>query len=224
MNADDHVREELGAYVLGGLEPAQRRAVDLHVQACASCRDELARLSGLPALLDRLSPDEAFADLAEVPATIGPRISAEVASAARELHRQVRRWRWATAAAAAIAGLLVAVPLVSSEGPQEPAPEPLTALLQPVASDAEATAGQVAAYAWEWGTTVEIEVSGLPARSRYAVWVAEDGGEPQLAGTWGPTTTGDATVRSASAIPRDRLTTVEVRDDTGEVLLGAQLP
>jgi len=53
------IRLELGVYVLGAIEAADRSAVEAHVACCAYCRDELARLAGLPELLNRVSPDDA---------------------------------------------------------------------------------------------------------------------------------------------------------------------
>ena len=46
-----HVREELGGYVLGALEPDERDAVAAHLAGCPACAAEHARLAGLPALL-----------------------------------------------------------------------------------------------------------------------------------------------------------------------------
>jgi anti-sigma factor RsiW len=46
-----HVLEELGAYVLGALDPAERDAVAAHLASCPDCAAELERLAGLPALL-----------------------------------------------------------------------------------------------------------------------------------------------------------------------------
>ena len=46
-----HVREELGGYVLGALEPAEREAVAAHLARCPECAAEHARLAALPALL-----------------------------------------------------------------------------------------------------------------------------------------------------------------------------
>ena len=51
-------RPSLGVYVLGAIDPAGRSLVDAHLQTCAECRDELAGLAGLPALLARVNPDE----------------------------------------------------------------------------------------------------------------------------------------------------------------------
>lgn len=46
-----HVREDLGGYVLGALDPAERDAVAAHLADCPECAAEHARLAGLPALL-----------------------------------------------------------------------------------------------------------------------------------------------------------------------------
>ena len=51
-------RPSLGVYVLGAIDPAERGLVDAHLVTCRDCRDELAGLAGLPALLARVNPDE----------------------------------------------------------------------------------------------------------------------------------------------------------------------
>ena len=51
-------RLSLGVYVLGAIDPAERTLVDAHLLTCRDCRDELAGLAGLPALLARVNPDE----------------------------------------------------------------------------------------------------------------------------------------------------------------------
>jgi hypothetical protein len=54
-------RLSLGVYVLGAIDPAERTLVDHHLATCRDCRDELAGLAGLPALLARVSTAEAIA-------------------------------------------------------------------------------------------------------------------------------------------------------------------
>ncbi len=61
-------RISLGVYVLGAIDPAERALVDAHLATCRDCRDELAGLAGLPALLARVSTEEAIA----LAATDGP--------------------------------------------------------------------------------------------------------------------------------------------------------
>ena len=56
-----HVRQELGGYVLGALEPDEQEAVAAHLAGCPECAAEHARIAALPALL-------AHADGLEIPA------------------------------------------------------------------------------------------------------------------------------------------------------------
>ena len=52
-------RELLGVYVVGAIEPAERADVDAHLAQCYECREELAGLALLPALLHRVPLEEA---------------------------------------------------------------------------------------------------------------------------------------------------------------------
>jgi anti-sigma factor RsiW len=60
-------RLELGVYVLGSIEAADRRVIDAHLARCAECRDELAELAGLPLLLSRVSADDASGLMTGIP-------------------------------------------------------------------------------------------------------------------------------------------------------------
>lgn len=212
----EHVRTELGAYVLGALEPADRRVVEQHLEDCASCRDELSRLSVLPTLLDRLSPEEAQANHGEVAERLSRRVLQSAAQERRRLRRSVSRWRVAAgaAAAAAIVGGFVAWQ------PFEEPPDRL--VVQVAAAELTAVRGTVAAYAWEWGTTVEVRVDGLPDATRYELWAVGADGSRERAGTWGPTASASALVRGACSIQRDALDRVEVTDPDGTPLFAAR--
>ena len=48
------IRPELGVYVLGAITPAGRAVVGRHMMSCLRCRDEVAGLAGIPALLRRV--------------------------------------------------------------------------------------------------------------------------------------------------------------------------
>ncbi|BAS11329.1 anti-sigma-L factor RslA [Arthrobacter sp. Hiyo4] len=60
MNASE-LHQLLGAYVLGGLDPADSQRFEAHLKDCADCRTELAELESLPALLDALPVPDAVA-------------------------------------------------------------------------------------------------------------------------------------------------------------------
>lgn len=143
------VRICLGVYVLGSIDPAERSVVDAHLSTCRDCRDELAGLAGIPALLARVSAPEAIALAEDIPAEGEPRLEsaagpAEELEAVPPLHssppkellgtvldltaarRRGRRWRAAglSAAAAVVlaAGAFAGAQAVAGHAARGPAP------------------------------------------------------------------------------------------------------
>ena len=98
------VRLALGVYVVGAIDPAERTIVDVHLSHCPACREELAGLAGLPALLgrvpardvERLAASGATGDLEEPPPELLSSLLRRVAA-----RRRARKWRTITVAAAA---------------------------------------------------------------------------------------------------------------------------
>lgn len=66
-----------GAYVLGALSTADRRAYEAHLGGCAACARAVAELAALPALLGTVDPRTAVA-LIEDPTATAPRAGAAV--------------------------------------------------------------------------------------------------------------------------------------------------
>src|SRR3989442_11885828 len=105
------IKQALGVYVLGAIDPAERARVDEHLATCVECREELASLAGLPAMLrkvpvaeaERLAAAEQDPGLTGVPSP--PMLTSLVARTANV--RRIRRWR-GLAAAAAVALVAVA--------------------------------------------------------------------------------------------------------------------
>jgi len=104
-------RISLGVYVLGAIDPSERGLVDAHLATCRDCRDELAGLASLPALLARVTPEElariegeGSLDEEEPPAEL---VGTVLDLAA--VRRRRSRWRYAAVAAA-----VVVLPSVSS--------------------------------------------------------------------------------------------------------------
>jgi anti-sigma factor RsiW len=111
-----HVREALGAYVLGALAPGEAAEVEAHLGRCAACAAERDALAALPGLLA----------LAEEAASHGPpspaveeRVLDGFARARRPGARRRRPWRLALGAAlvGAAAATALAVGLGGDERP-----------------------------------------------------------------------------------------------------------
>lgn len=204
-------REELGAYVLGALESEERHAVEAHLESCSSCRDELARLSALPPLLDHLTADEAARSSLLPSPRLTARVTAMTLQERVRLSRQLRVWRAATVAAG-----VAAVLAVLGWAPWD-TPSVDRWVLHP-ASVVAPVDGTAAALAWEWGTTVELDLEDLPPADRYVMWAVSADGRREQAGTWGRTVSGRTYVRGASAIQRRDLVRIEVVAVDGPVL------
>jgi len=186
-------RLSLGVYVLGSIDPAERALVDSHLATCRDCRDELAGLAGLPALLARVSKEDAIALAADDAAT--PRDDeeppAELAGAVISLaaaRRRRQRWRNAVLGAAAAlviaAGAFGGVSALNRPGGAQFDGGPGSAW---DTAQALSPAGQGATIAYRqttWGMQLETKVVGIPVGTKCGLWVVESGGRRVLAGSW----------------------------------------
>jgi Putative zinc-finger len=197
-------RISLGVYVLGAIDPAERALVDAHLATCRDCRDELAGLAGLPALLARVSMEEAIA-LAD---TGGPLTAAadEAVEPPRELlatvldltaaRRRRRRWREAGAGVAAAlviaAGVFGGLRLGSSPGPVSAVAQGQAALpngapngpMQTVTGQSGGMAATVSYSSMGWGTQIDVKVNGIPVGTNCQLWAFDASGNRYLAGSW----------------------------------------
>jgi len=198
------VRISLGVYVLGAIDPAERALVDAHLATCRDCRDELAGLAGLPALLARVSTEEAIA----LAATDGPfpAVAGEAAEPPRELlatvldltaaRRRRRRWREAglgvAAALVIAAGVFGGLRLGSSPAPLTNVAQGQAALYNgPANGPMETVTGKsgdmnatVSYSPMGWGTQVDVKVDGIPVGTSCQLWAIDANGKRVLAGTW----------------------------------------
>ncbi len=51
MTEPDRFRTLIGAYVTASLDPEERADLEQHLRGCVGCREELALLAPLPAIL-----------------------------------------------------------------------------------------------------------------------------------------------------------------------------
>jgi anti-sigma factor RsiW len=197
--ACQHVRQSLGVYVLGAIDPAERAEVDAHLASCPDCRGELAGLAGLPALLghvpaaeaariagpdedERLAPGPDLAGDGGAVDTLTP-LLARVAQ-----RRRVTRWRNLAAAAAVVivagGAAAGAVSLTGSAAPRPPAA--VAGHWERVqATDPATRAHLVVRYAAQsWGTRLDVSVTGIPAGTTCQFWVLGSHGHRWQSGGW----------------------------------------
>jgi Putative zinc-finger len=192
------IRPALGVYVLGAIDPAERSRVDLHLGACPECREELAGLASLPALLRRVPVAEAR-DLAEDgdPDLAGAEPSElmlpALLSRARSV-RRARRWRGLAAAAAVVlvAGLGGAAgwgALHATGGPGSPgrgtAIGAASAWDSATASDPATHVTAIIRYSSrDWGTALDTQVRYARPGARCQLVVTDTTGHSTVVGSW----------------------------------------
>jgi Putative zinc-finger len=196
-------RQALGVYVLGAIDPAERALVDSHLSTCPECREELAGLAGLPALLRRVPVAEAeqlaHDEFEESPAgdPAGDEMLRSLLHRTAR-HRRERMWRGLAAAAAVVllAGSGGAVgwnalhPAASGTGSQVAA----SAHWDTTSGTDPATLTSIRVmYAPRFfGTAVKVQVHGVPVGTDCLLQVTDSSGHHSVVGGW------TATYRDAS--------------------------
>jgi anti-sigma-K factor RskA len=180
------IRQLLGVYVVGAIDPAERMTVDEHLGECPQCRDELAGLAGLPAMLSRVPA----ADVERI--SVEPSGLPEMTEPSAELlnsllrkvsaRRRTRLWRGAVAVAASAAiaagAATGAIDLASSHSP--PAANDVAS-----ASNARTHVAAIVDYAptpWD-GTEMRVQVSGIKSGTVCQFWIVGENGSKK-AGSW----------------------------------------
>jgi hypothetical protein len=190
-------RQALGVYVLGAIDPAERSLVDRHVTGCRECRDELAGLAGLPALLSRVSADEvgriSLEDVDAAPAGVTPPsdLLESVLSLTAARRRRHRRWQALAAAAAVVvaaAGIVAGLRLASGPAPAgAPASASAPPASWPTARTTSALSGVTATLRYDrepWGTAMDIQVIGVPSGTTCQLWVTDAQGVHLAVSGW----------------------------------------
>ena len=157
------IRPLLGVYVVGAIDPAERVIVDEHLSQCPQCRDELAGLAGLPAMLSRV-PAADVERLSGEPSGL-PEMAEPSAELLNSLLRKVtakrrsRLWRGAVAVAASAA---IAAGAATAATELTKAPVAVHDIAR--GANAHTNVAAVVDYApTPWGTTsMRVQVSGIP--------------------------------------------------------------
>ncbi|MFI6938126.1 zf-HC2 domain-containing protein [Streptomyces sp. NPDC050418] len=156
--------QDVAAYALGVLEPADTLLVEAHLAGCLRCAAELAEFSGVVALLAPLTP-------AAVLAAPSPVILDRLLVAVRR-RRHTARLRLVAAAVAVLVALPAGAVLLREDGPKV------------LGGRAGATSAQLVLDRKEWGTGVALRMDGLDGPRRCALVAVGPGGTEQTVLSW----------------------------------------
>jgi anti-sigma factor RsiW len=203
-------RIDLGAYLVGSLDPAERAEVEQHLATCTDCRSEMAELAPLPGVLGRIDAAEARDRLLTPSPDLLSRALAAVDEHERKARRRLVRWKVTAAAAAVVAVLAGLVPQLITKGAEGTPMAVMTGVT---------AAGMGSMQQRAWGTAVHLELTGLPPASGYRAYATARDGRTEVAANWGASPDGRATVVGTTAIPRNELASIEIRTVDGRPLL-----
>jgi predicted anti-sigma-YlaC factor YlaD len=194
LSSCDEIRLALGVYVLGAIDPAERAIVDAHLPHCQECREELAGLAGLPALLGRVPlhdverlalDDTEVRDLEEPPAELLDSLLGRISA-----RRRARRWRGVVAAAAAAVvavggGIGGGILISHGQGlpPGHHTPAQTTEVV--MGNNARTHVTAVVTYTQKKSaTTMKVLVTGIPTGTFCKFWLTTSNGEHLLVASW----------------------------------------
>lgn len=216
MKDHQQLREQLGTYVLGQLDPAGRDEVQDHLSGCPSCRAEVADLAPVVAALDRLGPVPV--DEGEV--AVDPQSQLGELDARRQSRARGARVRRALGSVLVAATVAAAFGLGTwYAGPRTDPP----VVEVPMTLDQPGLTADAGLVRHTWGTELKLEATGLAAGQSYAVtFLTEDGGRVS-AGTFLGTGTRPVRCSVNAAIAVDDARRVEVTDARGVLVMDADL-
>jgi hypothetical protein len=220
MTSCEHVRPDIGAFVLGALEPAEEAAVREHLATCAECAAEHARLAGLPRLLALAAPmAEAGPPAPALEERVLDAIAGERPQRAPRRRPRLPRLRVLLPAAAALAAVVVAL-VIALGGGDEDTPG-FEVALRPVAG--ETGSGRAVLSSADAGIKMRLWVRGLPRDPGIVYEVQCDApGWSASAGTFRADTHGRAYVELNTAARRGEYDAIRIvrreRESSTDVL------
>jgi anti-sigma factor RsiW len=206
-------RTEMGAYVVGALQPAERATFEAHLPGCQGCRSALASLAGLPGMLARLSPEE----VEPGPPSPEPVAAGRVSALAER--RRSGRARWLALAGCALA-LGVGGAIL---GPPSTSPSGTASTVVSAESRGTHVEARAALTPAPWGTDVALRLSHVTPGARCRLVAVAADGRREVAATWRADYEGNATLRGVTAVPLGDLTRLVVVTDRRGRLVSVRL-
>lgn len=239
----EHDHSQLGAYVLGGLEPDEIREVDEHLAGCAEARDELAGFEEMKEFLGEVPP-EAFLDgppedgdlllqrtLREVRLVEAAEAEATPATVQTAVGSRKRPpWLLVAAAVVVVAGVLGGGVLIGRQSVGEPvagASTPPAGSKQATATDAKTKVTMATTVepraGWAW---VNVQLTNLKAGDKCEMLVTDKTGRIYVAGSW---VISEKAAKEGSRfgggvlVPIDQVKSVEIKTVQGAHIVTTQV-
>lgn len=228
MTTDHHsactaIRPLLGAAVLGLADPAERRAVEVHVAWCHDCAAIQAELSPLPDLLGSVDASDVADDLPPLPAGLLRRTLDQLAEAAAASDRARGRRRQARLGVAAVLAVAAATAVVLL-GPWNGTPDSSgksNRVVAAVSDPGTHVRGSFVITGADTGSQVRVSLSGVQPGERCRLLAFTANGQPEVAATWVARYDGTAVVTGSTGLAPSDIAGLQVVTRQGQTLLRA---
>ncbi len=225
----EHQTEQLGAYVLGVLDPGEELAVQRHLDTCPTCRLEVGELREMEAALGELPP-EAFIEGPPDGADLLLQRTLREMRAEQDSGTRLRRVVWSAAAVVVAAAILTGGALlgrgtaptgtVAQPAPSASAPAGVTNVTSTDPSTgASMTVALQPAAGW---VRLTATVRGVPAGQQCQLVVVAKDGTQRVAGSWLVSAAGGAngtTLTGAALVAPDQVASVQVVNLAGQTFV-----
>jgi hypothetical protein len=204
-------REDIGAYLLGGLPEERRTALLAHLDGCPACRAELSELAEVARVMPAADP------LRNRGRQVPSNQLVDSILGAISTERRGRRMRLARrATAVAVAAAVLAIGAVTVSTLRE---DPTRATIE-LAGEADGAESTAQLEYLPGGTRIDLDVDGLPVQETYFVWLEDSEGERVAAGSfWTPEEGERIELKLTAALSLRRCAGIGVSDSGGETVL-----
>ncbi|NEN06590.1 hypothetical protein G3T36_12000 [Diaminobutyricibacter tongyongensis] len=240
MTSHDEFSTWDGAYLLGALSPADRRAFEAHLATCSACAASVSELAGLPGLLARVPAEQALALVPSAAAEPGaaaeaddtsPRLGTapdalpKLLSAARRHRARVRWWTAGSMlAAAAVLAFVAALVLPGVVTPSAPLAQGTHVTLSQV--EPNPLSADVRLISEPWGTRIEAncrydewEGSTKSGPWTYTMVVTDRKGASMQVSSWTASAGTTVSPTATTSVPVADIASIDIRAASGQVLL-----
>ena len=241
MTSHDEFATWDGAYLLGSLSPADRRAFEAHLATCNACAASVNELAALPGLLARVPAEQALALVPATGAEPGATEAADDTASARvgtapdalprllgAARRRRARVRWWTAgsmlAAAAVLAFVAALVLPGALAPSTPQANGTHVTMSQV--EPNPLSADVRLISEPWGTRIETncrydewEGSKNSGPWTYTMVVTDRAGASMQVSSWTASAGTTVSPIATTSVPVADIASIDIRAANGQVLL-----